>query len=777
MGKGSRNRQLHLQDKMDHPEKYKEKKHAPKWLTPVISLVVVAAILIGVIASFITNSGIIKRNNVLLESQTGKYDINQNMATFIAWQEIYYSAYTYWYYCSYGIYEDTDEITTTFSSADQYALTVAQLSLKENLRDCIDDIMDSLKIYIAVCDEAERNGVKLESADMEEVNESIKELKSMQTGYGYASFDGFLKTAMGSGIKEKDLKSALKLVTLYNKYTEQMQVTYEKAVTLDDLKAFRDENPDDYFKIDYLTFTAGDKELADKLKACETAEEFKALVLENHLAENYKAAYNKYTTTVKAEEELASVSGKTNENNGTALTDALNAINAEAAKDFKKDDDFTGKTELKDWLFSTSRKQYDTDVLTTENGVYLVAFLSEKASTDTVNARVKFYEFVEGESNGEDADFKKNILEHITQSKAETPSYPTVDYKKASKNADELKAQLEAVTGDALTQLLKDKNAVEKKDVTSGTSSTSTLPEAVIKEATASTVKAGDILIANSSNTYYVIYVSDVTDGKTDLSYVTVEGDLYYLIIDDLTASLDKVYPTVKNTLYVSDAEEGTFESWISALTDKDQAVSSENSARKEGDTNYFEVKDEDDKVTGYNAYMVINTPLYLDTAKVVKGGYLSFTESTFADDAKAALDTIKGKTDLELLNALSALDSAATVSTALKIADVTAKDQNLSDWLFSDERQANDTAVVTSKDGKSAYVAVFSEKAEQWASTAKTNYVTEKLQEWADALAEKYTPNEKGLNKLGEPTTTVDTTTAGEDTTTEPETEAGLNG
>ena len=163
--------------------------------------------------------------------------------------------------------------------------------------------------------------------------------------------------------------------------------------------------------------------------------------------------------------------------------------------------------------------------------------------------------------------------------------------------------------------------------------------------------------------------------------------------------------------------------------------------------------------------------------AKVVKGGYLAFTKSTFADDAKAALDTIKGKTDLELLNALSALDSAATVSTALKIADVTAKDQNLSDWLFSDERQANDTAVVTSKDGKSAYVAVFSEKAEQWASTAKTNYVTEKLQEWADALAEKYTPNEKGLNKLGEPTTTVDTTTAGEDTTTEPETEAGLNG
>ena len=144
----------------------------------------------------------------------------------------------------------------------------------------------------------------------------------------------------------------------------------------------------------------------------------------------------------------------------------------------------------------------------------------------------------------------------------------------------------------------------------------------------------------------------------------------------------------------------------------------------------------------------------------MVKGGYLEFTKTTYADDAKAALETLKDKTDLDLLNALSALDSSAKVSTTIKLSDASAADEKLSEWLFNKDRKANEMSVITAKDGKSAFVAVFIEKQEAWASAAKTNYVTEQLQEWVDGLAEKYTPNEKALNKLGEPTTTVETTT-----------------
>ena len=143
MGKGSRNRQLHQQEKIDHPEKYKKKRQAPKWLSPLIGIVLVVAIVVGAVAGIISSNGIIQRNRIILESQSGKFDVNQNMATFIAWQSLYYNASMYWTYCSYGLIEDTYGITKSYT-VDQYALTVAQSSLDTELRNSIDNVLESI---------------------------------------------------------------------------------------------------------------------------------------------------------------------------------------------------------------------------------------------------------------------------------------------------------------------------------------------------------------------------------------------------------------------------------------------------------------------------------------------------------------------------------------------------------------------------------------------------------------------------------------------------------
>ena len=154
MGKGSRNRQIHLQDRLDHPEKYKQKKSAPKWLAPMISIVLLVAIVFAAVAYVISANGIIQRGRILIESQSGKFDVNQQVATFIAWQSVYSNSAMYWTYCSYGLMEDTYKVTTNYKTADEYALTSAQYSLENQLRDSIDDVIDSLKIYVAVCDAA-----------------------------------------------------------------------------------------------------------------------------------------------------------------------------------------------------------------------------------------------------------------------------------------------------------------------------------------------------------------------------------------------------------------------------------------------------------------------------------------------------------------------------------------------------------------------------------------------------------------------------------------------
>ena len=390
MGKGSRNRQLHQQEKIDHPEKYKKKNQIPKWLSPLIGIVLAVAIVVGLVAGIVSSNGIIQRNRIILESESGKFDVNQNMATFIAWQSLYYNASMYWTYCSYGLIEDTYGITDSYT-VDQYALTVAQSSLDTQLRDSIDDVLESIKVYVAVCDAAYKAGVELKDEDMTSVTEAIDELEALREEYGYASLKAFLKTAMGTGMKERDIRDALEMIALYNKYCTVKQVELEKAVTLADIEAFRDQNPEDYYKTDYLTFAADNEDFAKELAKLTNAEDFKLAILNNHFDNNYKAAYNKYTTQVKATEALTTIKGKTNSNGGDALSKALKKIGAEE-KTYNKDDE--ENEDLEKWLFSTSRKQYETALVTSENVIYVVAFLSEAANETTVTASVATFNFV-----------------------------------------------------------------------------------------------------------------------------------------------------------------------------------------------------------------------------------------------------------------------------------------------------------------------------------------------------------------------------------------------
>lgn len=764
MGKGNRNRQRHLEDKLANPEKYsvKEKKKAPKWLTPAISIVLVAAILIGVVASIITGAGIIPRNRILVESQTGKFDLNQQMITFIIWQEVYYSAYSEYY--SYYYSGTTSNITSLFSSAGEYALTAAQYSVTSQLRDFADSYLDLFKVYVAICDEAHRAGVTLEAKEKKEIDDTIKQLKSMQTSYGYVSFDVFLKNMIAKGMKEKDVRAALEVIALYNKYAAMQQEAFEDAVTEADIDKYLKENPDGFYKIDYLTYAADDKEFADELKACTTAEQFKALVLEKHLEENYKTSFNKFVTTAKANEDLASLSTKI----GEALSKSLDTIGADGVKEFTKDDDFEGKTSLKTWLFNTSRKQYETTVVAVDDGIYLVAFYSTAANTSKVQARVKYYEFLDGDAYEGDDNFKATILEHLRAMKEELeddeePTLPVVDYKKATDKATALKDALTA-DGANIAQILKDNGAVDKTDVTT-VSGVSVLPKAVRDAATKSTVKKGDVLTTNDGATYYVIYVSDIdaTTKAVDLSYVTFEDDLYYKVINDLTASLDKVYPTKLTGSYNSKAEKDTFAAWISELADKDAFTS----ARKEFETKVFDTTK--DNVTTYNVYMILNTPLYLQTEEVVVGGYLQFDDDEFAQDAEDALKTIKENTELDLMDALSAFNGSATVSNAIKLSTVESTDKKLAEWLFSADRTKNEIAVVTAEDKESAFVAVFVEKTLRWRAETKAALVSDQMTDWADSLAEKYTVNEKVLKKLGDPTPTTESSTeSGTESSTE---------
>ncbi len=769
MGKGNRNRENHLSQRTVNTQKVSKKnqKKVSEWLPPIVALVIVVALIIGVAASLLVDNGFIKRGRVLVESKTGKFDVNQQMATYIAWNSQYQNAYYYYYYCQMGIYQDTT-VTSTYKSAADYALSAAQYATAYQLRDSVDDAMNSILTYVAVADAAWKAGVRLDDKDKESVNAGIEELGNIQTSLGYTTLNGFLNAAMGGGMKKGDVKDALELMAMYNKYATMIQVDFEEAATLADITKFRDENPGDYFKVDYLTYEADTKEFADKLMAEATnAEEFKQMVLTYHAEKNYKDIYNQLTTHKEAADLLSKIQGKTDANESTALSDALDEIGAGEKTDYNKDDEELNE-DLSTWLFNTSRKQYDTATVATDDGIYVIAFLSASAATGevkTVSARSVFVAFEEGNTYGEgeklDDKFKENILTYISESKKDEPSYPDISkfgYQMASDQASDFEKLVKAEGAD-IAALMEEYDGVKKTGVTSSTAE-SVLPTAIRNEVVKSTVEVNDILKTSADNVHYVIYVTAIQDSKVDLTYASFEGDLYYQIINSLTAEVDEVYPKDTAANYKADAEKDTFEAWISELTEGEGFAS----ARQEFDKKYFEKTVKEEKV--WNVYMAVKNEkatdslMYLDTTVVVNGGYLLFDKDDHAGEAAKALETLKGNNYTDLLNALTALDSKATTS-VIK-ADDESLDKNLKEWLFSDARtEKNTVGTVTNAAGNGTYVAVFVEKSLAWENSAKTAYVTDQMQKWAEELSADYAPRQKALNKLGEPTTTQETTAA----------------
>ena len=142
MGKGNRNRQFHYQERLENPQKFEHKKttkrkaSAPQWLKPAIGIALAVVIVFSIVASVISNHGVVQRNRVLIDSKSGKFDVTQQMATYIAWQNLYSQGYWYWSYSS-----QLGDTTAKQYKQDEYALMMAS-TLQSQLRDGIDDVME-----------------------------------------------------------------------------------------------------------------------------------------------------------------------------------------------------------------------------------------------------------------------------------------------------------------------------------------------------------------------------------------------------------------------------------------------------------------------------------------------------------------------------------------------------------------------------------------------------------------------------------------------------------
>ena len=741
--------------KFDHKKtKTKRKASAPQWLKPAIGIALAVVIVFSIVASVISNHGVVQRNRVLIESKSGKFDVTQQMATYIAWQNLYSQGYWYWSYSS-----QLGDTTAKQYKQDEYALMMAS-TLQSQLRDGIDDVMESLMTYVAVCDAAyaeDKSVIKMSDEDEAAIEATISALKEVKNGSSYATttMKVFLDDIMAPGMKEKDIRKAIELMTVYNNYYLKKQVGVESTVTADTLLTFRDQNPGDYYTLGYLTFSADNKELADELVACTTPAEFKEAVLKFHFEDNYKTSYNKFTTQVEATDALQTLTGKTDSSNGTAWTDAIKAIEGMGEKtDYKKNDNQLAK-DVATWLFDSKRKAFESTVIATEDGIYLVGIAA--ISGDTVSAYVKTYELKAGETHEEDTNFMSGMLDYMLHEKAHAESdhvhqedpegASKLAYQTANDKAEDLKTMLSAQDAD-IAKILGNYNAVSIKNTSS--EKQPAVPEAVEDEID-STVKKGDILKVEGTDAAYVIYIDDVVAKKVDFTYATLKNDLYFEIVNDLTTSLNKVYPTEKTQNYKPEATKDSFEEWASAHNEGPLVFT-----RLVNDAKYFESTK--DNVTTYNVYMVTKA-MALDEETVYLGGYLLNNGDGYAAKADANKTALSGKTYAELINALANLGGTTSQSAGIKAANIS--DANLKAWFAAAERQVNEVATVENVAKSGKYVAAFVGKMPAWESAAKINYVDDQLSDWIEELRKDYPINEKALDKIGAPTTTAATTTA----------------
>ena len=785
MGKGRRNRERSLQDRLANPAaknlKTKKKSGMPSWLTSVIAVLVVVVILLPLIISAIQESGFFPRHRILIESNSGEFDINQQMATFIAWESLYESGLTYYQYMQYGIIQDTSGITS-FYTADQYAMDMAYAGTHNSLRDSVDGVVDLLKQYVAVCDLAHKEGVTLTDEEKTQIDEVVNWLNQMRANTAFTSLDKFLGYYVGTGIKEKDVRAATELVILYNKYVQQKQLALDEKITLEDLNKYREENPEAFYKIDYLTYALKDKDLSEQLKACKTPLEFNNLVVKIFFDENYKTLYNQNTLLVEVTDVLKNTLGdKTdaNDGSGTALSDAWATLGVTATTEYSKDNEKLDEA-LKDWLFSTKRKQFESDVVVAENGIYLLSFYSKEAGKDTALVREKFYEFKDGASHEGDDKFMETLLKVLTANNNGTDEKVEYTYKTASEKANELRDALKA-TGADVEKLLKDAAATEVKAVTTDTIE---VPASIRKNvfSTESAVKAGDTLLVVDNNNYYVVYVraltkpeastadaeSDAPKATADIAYVKTSTDLFCTLLDTLDEELNENFRSEPYTAsFLKETTEGSYQEFLFELKEGDGWVS----ARKNGDTIVIETTKEDattkEKTTTYTVYMAVeNTDynkdgemLYIQKDRIVNGGYLQFGKELMAMEA---MEQLKDKTGDELIKAFAALtsdDSTNTVkaSTSYERANVDIVNKDLSEWLFDEARKDGDVKIIEKKNSKGDvdgyYLAYYVDHEIKWEKNARSSLLSAQLKEWIEELAAPYTVNEKVLNKIGKPT------------------------
>ena len=360
----------------------------------VAAILVVVALLVGAIG-IVNDSGWLARSKTVTKTENFKVDgamMNYFYTTQFNNYYQYYNEYVSSMFGSSSSSMDLSSYVYKFMGISDPNKSLKEQNMSSSAEGAdpitvFDYYMNLTEDYVArmltYCEFALKAGMELTEEDyadidatLESMEKTYKTYKSLYESIGYsypATFSAYLAQNYGTGVKEKDIRNCLELVTLAAKFEEKLTEEKKQAIIGDKSNAaveeYVKENPSAFLMADYYSyaFTVSSKgktdaefeadkaeilEKAKALAACTDKEAYKAAVIDL-LLEAEKESFREKNWEKYLEE---------NENDESKANQALEEYFEKTYTEEKKNEWFdntlkqgykypTTHTDLSKWIF------------------------------------------------------------------------------------------------------------------------------------------------------------------------------------------------------------------------------------------------------------------------------------------------------------------------------------------------------------------------------------------------------------------------------------------
>ena len=600
MGKSNRIRTQRAEMAAKAPQTA-NKKSAPSWLYSVIALVVVIGVILGTAVTLLTSNGVIFRNQKAVKSEN--YAIPGTVLQYMFYEQ--YSSFV----SSYESYLSIYGLDTSLALKDQ------KYTLDDSAENTIDtwydyfmtQTLEQARQILIYCEEADKRGIKLDESDLSSIDASLEQLEFTVTYYNLLGYnftlDSYISSMYGEGIKEKDIRTYLKLYTLATKCVSVIGEELKNAITADRINAEYDANAQKYDVVDYDVFSKkvsfsdiqkelypdaaslneeqsaavlaeyekrvlAAVELQEKFAKAENIEVFEKTLLDNAGLDAFDAAYK--TEALADADKLTDDDLNTIRNSvvSGAIDDVKNGLAAPTIDTSESDGEFTayGVTvtenaakaldNIKKSVFNAVKSAKTSFVL--ENVSYsetndVIKWAFEAETANSVKSDITGDEPVDGKVENSKGYYQANIYmlktpAHRDETLSKNTPYMTFSTEDAAKKAIELLDAFDTVdrtTFDSVAATASATNTGVFEEYTGG--SYTSLDEWLFDEENkAGSYTTTPILLSSSedSKLYGVFFYEADSDAAW---YLTVKEAIYSADADATYAALVESYPVTIN--------------------------------------------------------------------------------------------------------------------------------------------------------------------------------------------------------------------------------------